>query len=126
MDGYCLDFTKSIAKFISPQLTYIFNLSFSLEIFPKILKNAIVITIQKSGSYSHPHNYRPIFILIIFTKLLEKLFYNHLIPFVENNDIIHTNQFNFTKNTFTTVTIAHVISHSPSKFNNKNKVAFIC
>jgi hypothetical protein len=43
-------------------------------ILPKILKSALVIPVYRSGSYSDPSNYRPISILTIFSKLLEKLY----------------------------------------------------
>jgi hypothetical protein len=73
---------KLNASLISNQLTYIFNLSFTQGIFPNLLKNAVVVPIYKGGSHSDPSNYRPISILTIFSKLLEKLFYNRLVAFV--------------------------------------------
>ena len=45
------------------QLMYIFNMSFAIGIFPKLLKNAVIILVLKSGSFTEPSNYRPISIL---------------------------------------------------------------
>jgi hypothetical protein len=69
------------------QILYIFNLSFKQRIFPQMLKEAIVVPIFKSGSQLDAGNYRPISILTMFSKLLEKLFYNRLISFVDSHNI---------------------------------------
>ena len=69
---------------ISNQVLFIFNLSFAQGIFPKLLKTAIVTPIYKSGSRNDPSNYRPISLLTIFSKLLEKLFYNRLLSFINS------------------------------------------
>ena len=80
-DGLHPDIIKSNALLISSQLTYIFNLSFTQGIFPKLLKTAIITPIQKSGSLTDPSNYRPISILTTFTKILEKLFFKACLKF---------------------------------------------
>ena len=71
-DGFSPIIIKQNINAISKQLEYIFNLSFSSGIFPKLLKSAIVTPLYKSGSVTEPGNYRPISILTIFSKLLEK------------------------------------------------------
>ena len=58
-DGLHPDIIKSYALLISSQLTYIFNLSFTQDIFPKLLKTAIITPIHKSSSRTDP-NYQPI------------------------------------------------------------------
>ena len=73
-DGLHPDILKSNALRISSQLTYIFNLSFTQGIFPKLLKTAIITPIHKSGSHTDPSNYRPISILTTFSKILENFF----------------------------------------------------
>ena len=104
------DIIKSIASLISPHLTYILNLSFSQGICPKPLKTAIVVPIHKTGTYNDPNNNRPILILTIFSKLIEKLFYNGLSSFIYKNNILHNNQFGFVKNKSTNTAIAHILA----------------
>jgi len=53
-------------------LVYISNLSFRTGCVPDSLKIAKVIPIFKKGDKSNPSNYRPISLLSIFHKLLEK------------------------------------------------------
>ena len=91
---------KQNASLICKQFVHIYNLSFNQGIYPKLLKNAIVIPIFKGGSRDDLSNYRPISILTIFSKLIEKLFLNRLISFVEKHNILHSNQFDFKKNNY--------------------------
>ena len=89
-------------------LTHIYNLSFSQGIFPKLLKNPTVIPIFKNSSITDPSNYRPISILTIFSYVLEKLFHNRLISFIDKHIVLHSNQFGFRKNKSTSTAVAHV------------------
>ncbi len=125
VDGIDPEIVQANAVLISEQLTYIFNLSFSQGIFPQLLKRAIVIPIFKSGSHADPGNYRPISILTIFSKLLEKLFYNRIISFINNLNVIHSHQFGFVKQKSTSLAVANVLSSIVSKYNSNNKLAFV-
>jgi hypothetical protein len=75
-DGLAPEIIKANAALLCDQLVLIFNLSFTQGIFPGQLKRAIVVPIYKSGVCTDPSNYRPISILTVFSKLLEKLFLN--------------------------------------------------
>lgn len=96
-DGLVASIIKSNSALIAPQLTYIFNLSLTQGIFPSLLKNAIVIPVYKSGSLTDPNNYRPISLLTFFSKVLEKLFLNRIVPFLNRNNVLHDKQFGFSK-----------------------------
>ena len=54
-------------------LAYITNLSFSNGKYPDLLKIVKVIPIHKGGSTQDINNYRPISLLSIFDKIMEKL-----------------------------------------------------
>jgi hypothetical protein len=84
-DGINPMIIKNNISSIANPLVFIANLSFSKGVFPKLLKNAIVTPVFKSGSTSEPSNYRPISILSIFSKLLEKLFYSRIITFINKH-----------------------------------------
>jgi len=120
-DGFNLLVLKENFSFISKQLTYIFNLSFSSGVFPSLLKNAIVTPVFKAGSSTEPGNYRPISILTTFSKLLEKLFYIRLISFINSHNILNPHQFGFRANYSTNLAIAHVLSNIISIVNHKNR-----
>lgn len=86
---------KLIKKIIIKPLTHIYNLSLATGIFPEAWKTAIITPIHKSGDKKSPTNYRPISLLIIFSKLLEKLVNKRLVVFLESNDLIPDRQFGF-------------------------------
>ena len=72
IDGINTKLVKSTYKPILPKLTYFFNLCLSKGIFPKLLKRAEVKPIFKNGDPECISNYRPISILPVFSKILEK------------------------------------------------------
>ena len=64
-------------------LSDIFNLSLSQEKFISNFKHAKIIPFKK-GNAKDVSNYRPISLLSCFSKILEKLVYNHLYFFWKN------------------------------------------
>ena len=94
-DGISPSIVKSTcAAFIEP-LTHIFNLSISQGIFPNDLKIARVIPLFKSGNSMSLSNYRPVSVLPVFSKILERLMYNRLLSFVNKYKILYMYQFGF-------------------------------
>ena len=95
---------------ISPLLTDIFNESFTSGVFPSTLKFAKILPIHKGGSKLSINNYRPISLLPIFSKILEKLMHERLLHFLEQNKIIFEHQFGFQKGKSTTLAIMDLYS----------------
>jgi len=84
-----------IKDLISSPLKQIFNLSFETGIVPEKFKVANVIPVHKKGSELCVTNYRPISLLSIFNKLLEKLMFSRLMSFLNVNNILFHKQFGF-------------------------------
>ena len=76
-------------------LTHIFNLSLSSGIFPDEMKIAKVIPLFKSGDTTSFSNYRPVSILSIFSKILERIMYTRLLSFINNHNLLYDFQFGF-------------------------------
>jgi hypothetical protein len=70
-DGITTKLIKIRSPFVSAPLARICNKSLSSGIFPDCLKYAIVKPLFKKGYKSKISNYRPISILISFSKVLE-------------------------------------------------------
>ena len=71
-DGISVKMLKGIIDAIVPSLTRLFNLSLSTGTFPNSWKLARIVPVPKSGDSADPTNYRPISILSIVSKLLER------------------------------------------------------
>ena len=69
---------KEIGQIICDPLVHIFNLSLSQGRVPDRLKIAKVVPIFKKGDRQLVCNFRPISLLSIFDKLLEKVVKNRL------------------------------------------------
>ena len=78
-------------------LTFILNQSLDQGKFPTRLKSARVTPIYKKGAKSDMNNYRPISILNVFSKIFEKVMKWYLISFMNENNILNSNQFGFQK-----------------------------
>ena len=57
-------------------------------IFPSVLKTAKVVPVFKKGSKLDYSNYCPISLLSNIEKILEKLMYNRLYTFLNNNNYL--------------------------------------
>ena len=89
-------YLASIAAFeIFRPVTYIINLSLKQCIYPDNLKIAKVIPIFKQGSRDSCDNYRPISVLPVLSKILEKCIYNQLMHYIITENIITPNQYGF-------------------------------
>ena len=89
---------KLLKTCISFPLEFIFNISFSSGCVPDQFKLANVIPVHKKDSVTCMNNYRPISLLSIFNKILEKLVYNRLITFIEKYNVLYDKQFGFRRN----------------------------
>jgi hypothetical protein len=89
---------KDLIDLISKPLTHIVNLPIQSGIVPDQMKVARVLPILKSGEGNFFSNYRPISILPVFSKLLEKVVYHRLLHYLNKQNILFDNQYGFRKN----------------------------
>ena len=105
-----IDVVKQNIDIISKPLTGIINLSLSSGIVPKQLKIPCIIPLSKSGDQDLYANYRPVSILPIFSKFLEKVVYKRLYNFLIKYNILFDNQYSFRKNHSTALALLHLVS----------------
>ena len=96
---------KSTAMSIAPAVTQLFSISLTLGKLPKEWKVAQVTPIPKSSQTSDPTNYRPMSLLSILSKLLEKHVHGYLLEHLEEHSPISDMQWGFTKGKSTTGTL---------------------
>ena len=100
-------------------LAYIINMSFITGEYPNILKIVKVIPIHKGGSTQDVNNYRPISLLSIFDKIIEKLMHKRLYNFLMEHNILYQNQFGFRKNNSTVYALAQITEMIKVSIDNR-------
>ena len=61
-------------------------------------KKSNIIPVHKKGDKQIVNNYRPVSLLPIFGKILEKLIFNSIMNFLEENNLLNSNQSGFRLN----------------------------
>ena len=82
---------KLIQPEILPALTHVINLSISSKKFPDYWKDAKIIPLHKKDDLLNPKNYRPVAILPIFSKVLERSIFNQISKYLTENSLLHPN-----------------------------------
>ena len=86
---------KFAAPYIADEVTYICNHSINNSVFPNKWKEAKVTPVYKNGSHEEVNNYRPISILPVMSKVLEKHVHDSLSEFLGEFDLLHKTQSGF-------------------------------
>ncbi len=88
---------KDAGPAMAINLSIIFNKCLTSGIFPQSSKTAKVIPVYKADSRMLASNYRPISLLPIFGKLLEKIIFCRITSFVKKYNILYRRQYGFQK-----------------------------
>ena len=94
-DGVSAAVLKTTYNNIIAPLTHVLNISISQGVFPNELKVARVVPLFKSGDPMIFSNYRPVSVLPVFSKILERLMYNRLLSFINKHKLLYSYQFGF-------------------------------
>ena len=88
-------FIKQAIPYIENSLAFIFNTSIETSVFPDMWKIARITPIFKDGNKTNKSNYRPISVLPVLSRIFEKLVYNQLYKYLEENCFLSANQSGF-------------------------------
>ena len=113
---------KTIKRSIHFPLMYVSNLSFQTGVFPRELKIANVVPIFKSGDEMVFTSYRPVSVLPLFSKILERLMYNRLIDNINENKLLYKYQFGFQKGKSTYTTVLTLVDKTSEALDNGDYV----
>ena len=94
-DGISSKLLKAAAPVIAEPLTKIFNLSIATGIMPYLWKTAKVTATHKGGSLQDLNNYRPISILPVLSKLVERHVHKHFYAYLTQHNLLHAAQSGF-------------------------------
>ena len=88
-------FINDGASIIASPIAQLCNLSISLSAFPDKCKVAKLKPLYKKGSPTEPKNYRPISLLPLIFKFIEKVIHDQTHTFLVDNNILYNYQSGF-------------------------------
>ena len=86
----------------------LFNKSIKLGEIPQDWKKSLVVPVPKDKDTSEPSNYRPISLLSILSKLLERHLYKHVLKYIEATMPLVLQQWGFRQGRSTTSALIDV------------------
>ena len=116
-DKVTVTVVKDAAHPIACPLGMICNSSLKNAVFPDIWKKAMVTPIFKAGLKTNVNNYRPISVISVFSRMLERLLHDQLFDFLSMNKQLTSNHAAFRK-LYSTVT--SLISSTDYWYENKD------
>ena len=121
--------SPKIFKYLPDQfihcLVHIFNLSLMKGEFLSSFKTGKVIPIHKKKSKTDMNNFRPISLLPVASKILEKIVYLRLFRFLDKNNFFYDNQFGFRPKHSTENSASVLVEKITNALENKLKVLSI-
>ena len=115
LDGIPARFLRDGAEVLKIPVTFIINMSISEKTVPSDLKLAKVKPLYKKNSSLEVGNYRPVSILSIVSKILEKAVYTQFEAFLINNNLLYEFQSGFRSLYSTDTCLIHLQDHIKMK-----------
>ena len=119
-DGISVKLLQAGIKELAPSISKLINMSLTSNQFPSRWKIARVTALFKAGDISDLNNYRPISILPVLSKIIERHVYDCLFYHLTINNLIYSNQSGF-RSEFGTETPVAFIVHVDSLLLNLDK-----
>ena len=116
---------KRLVSVIKLPLCIIFNKSLFSGVFPDLMKVAKVLPLYKGGEQSIPDNYRPISLLPVISKILERCVYITLLQHLNNNNIVYPKQFGFRPGHSTSDAVMNLLGEALQGFNDGSMIITI-
>ena len=117
--GISSKLVKYLTNEIALPLSIMINTSIERGHVPDTMKLAKVIPIHKLKDKQMLNNYRPISLLPIFSKILEKVIYHMLFNFLNTNNALFSSQYGFRKKHSTINAVTELVSHVIKAMNRK-------
>ena len=124
-DGISATMLKNTALSISEPFTMIFNSSIMSGTFPDEWKTSNIVPIPKKSSPFSPSDFRPISLLPLTNKILERHLFNWLQRFCDANNILSSCQFGFRPHFSTESALLTTTNLWFSLFNSRSSICTI-
>ena len=116
---------KLVKNELTPVITHIVNLSIQQKIFPQQWKVAKIIPLHKKDEVIYPKNYRPVSLLPIFSKILERAIFVQVVEYFEENGLLNPSHHGFRQKHNTCTALIQMIDTWVEAFDNKELSAVL-
>ena len=117
---------KLLREELTPAITHIINLSINSEAFPQTWKVSKVIPLYKQkDDVLNPNSYRPITLVPILSKIMERAVYNQLMKYMTENSLLNPNHHAYRSHHSTTTAMVELIDYWTRALDS-NKIAGAC
>lgn len=99
-------------------LVHIINKSMQLGQFPQRLKTGLIVPIYKKDDENDIKNYRPICLLNVFSKIIERVVADRLTTFLNSFNLLTTSQHGFRSNLSTETAAIELVQYISSKLDS--------
>ena len=123
MDNLPPSLLRSCAGDVASSLCALFNRSFAEGRVPSEWKVALVVPVFKNGLKSSPSNYRPIALLSIVSKVIEKIVFRWLYTFL--SPILTNKQSGFRKNDSTRLQLIRLVQEWSTALDSSRLVGIV-
>ena len=126
-DGVPGTLLKLCVDILAPSLTVIINQSLRTGTVPSLMKVANICPLHKGGDRVEPRNYRPVSLLPVVSKVLERVVADQLNKFLATRDVLPCEQFAYRRHHSTedALTIAAERFLASRDFSQVSAAAFI-
>ena len=108
IDNLTGKFLKEGAPVLASPITDLVNLSISLSLFPDDCKIAKLKPLYKKEAKTKQKNYRPISLLPLLSKIIERIIHNQTQEFLDKNNILYKYQSGFRKHHSTDTCLSYL------------------
>lgn len=124
VDGVSIKFLKLILDVVMYVLEHIFNYCLQSSVFPSVWKCANVLPLPKVSNPTKCADFRPVSILCILSKALEKVVHDQLYEYAMQNNLFNPHQSGFRKG-HSTVTALLKIADDIRKAIDERKLTLL-
>ena len=108
-----------------PVITHLINLSIRDKKFPTSWKISKVVPLHKKDEMILPKNFRPVSLLSVISKILEKAIFIQLFSYLEENSLIHPSHHAYRPKHNTTTALIEMVDNWVEAFENDEITAVI-
>ena len=124
-DGISIPIIRASFDGIGMVFLHLVNSSISLSDVPSSWKHSLVSPIHKSGDSSNPSNYRPISIVPVIAKIVERAVHQQVYHYLSQNHLLSPSQHGF-RPLHSTETALISISDQILSANDRGEMSLLC